>query len=76
MKDPIKQWEKEEKEPFSGWDFAHIKDRYKSEESPWEYNLTAKKLIKNSNSVLDMATGGGEVYSKILSEFIPKKARQ
>jgi len=70
----IQQWKKEEKEPFEGWDFSHIKGRFKEGDPDWNYKSTAKKLIKKSNSVLDMATGGGEGFSEILSVFNPKKA--
>ena len=44
------------------------------EEPNWNYKSAAKRLIKKSDSVLDMATGGGEVFSEILSVFKPKKA--
>jgi len=60
----IKQWKKDEKTIFKGWDFSHIKSRVIQEEPPWDYFNIAKKLFKNSKSVLDMATGGGEIFSK------------
>ena len=58
-----KKWENEEKEKFSGWDFSYLKGRLIREHPPWEYNKMAKELMKNSNSVLDMGTGGGELFS-------------
>ena len=58
-----KKWENEEKEKFSGWDFSYLKRRLIREHPPWEYNKIAKELTKNSNSVLDMGTGGGELFS-------------
>ncbi len=69
----IKQWKKDEKAVFRGWDFSYIKRRYKQEEPKWNYVGIAKKLIKKSNSVLDIATGGGEIFSEILSIHKPKK---
>jgi ubiquinone/menaquinone biosynthesis C-methylase UbiE len=69
----IQQWKKDEKTPFKGWDFSYLKGRIKEEKPTWNYILTAKKLIKRSNSVLDMATGGGEIFSEILSDFRPNR---
>ena len=69
----IKQWKKDEKIPFKGWDFSYIKGRYSFCEPPWDYITLAKKQIEKSKSVLDMATGGGEVFGKILSSSRPNK---
>ena len=69
----IQQWKKDEKAPFQGWDFSYLKGRIKSEEPNWDYKSIAKKLIIKSGSVLDMATGGGEIFSEILSVSRPKK---
>lgn len=63
MKDFCTIWEKEEKTPFSGWDFFHLKNRMIEEKPPWNYNLLAKRLVKKSTAVLDMGTGGGEIFS-------------
>ena len=54
---------KEEKESFSGWDFSYIHKRIINPKLPWDYLKIAKKLVKKSTSVLDMETGGGEVFS-------------
>lgn len=70
----IKQWLTDEKAPFQGWDFCYIKKRYKEEEPNWDYKLMAKKIIKNAKSVLDIGTGGGEIFAEILSVFTPPKA--
>jgi len=63
MKDFYTIWKKEEKTPFSGWDFSHLKNRMIEEKPPWNYNLLAKRLVKKSTAVLDMGTGGGEIFS-------------
>ncbi len=70
----IQQWKRDEKALFEGWDFSYLKGRYNEGNPNWDYKSTAKKLIKKSNSILDMATGGGEAFSEILSVFRPKKA--
>ena len=70
----IQQWKRDENALFEGWDFSYLKGRYNEGIPDWNYKTTAKKLIKKSNSVLDMATGGGEVFSEILSIFRPEKA--
>ena len=59
----LEQWISEEKAPFKGWDFSHIKNRKIDQKLPWNYNLLAKRLVGKSNSVLDMGTGGGEIFS-------------
>ncbi len=61
--DLINQWKKEEQAMFSGWDFSHLKNRMTEEKLPWNYNLLAKRLIRKSTSVLDMGTGGGEIFA-------------
>lgn len=60
MNDLYSQWEKDEKAPFSGWDFSYIAHRKISGNLSWNYEKEAKKLIKKANAVLDIGTGGGE----------------
>lgn len=73
-KELIQQWKRDERALFEGGDFSYLKGRYNGGNPNWNYKSTAKKLIKKLNSVLDMATGGGEAFSEILSVFNPKKA--
>src|SRR3989344_2630509 len=61
--DIIAEWKKEEITKLKGWDFSHLKNRKIDEKLPWNYNVLAKKLVKKSNSVLDMGTGGGGIFS-------------
>jgi hypothetical protein len=58
-------WKKEEQASFSGWDFSHIRSRFKEEKPSWDYIEEAKKLVKNATAVLDMGTGGGENFSRL-----------
>lgn len=53
--------------------FIYGKGRYKSCEPPWDYIALAKERIEKAVSVLDMATGGGEVLTKVLSFFRPEE---
>ena len=69
----IKKWKNDEKTLFEGWNFSYLNGRYTEGEPNWKYKSIAKKLIKKSNSVLDMATGGGEVFAEVLATFNPSK---
>ncbi len=70
MNDLIAQWKKEEKAHFSGWDFSYIKDRAINENPPWTYKAIAREHLNKSRAVLDMGTGGGEVFAS-LAPFPP-----
>src|ERR1017187_700537 len=58
----IAQWKRDEGAVFEGWDFSYIKDRWLEEEPGWDYRVLARELVKKSAAVLDVATGGGEVF--------------
>lgn len=70
--DLIKQWKKDEKAHFEGWDFSYMRERAKSEQPTWNYIKIAKKLVKNGSSILDIDTGGGEILSQLGS--LPKSS--
>jgi len=65
MNNLVEQWKKDEKASFAGWDFSYIKNRMAEDSPSWNYELLAKDLLQKSNSFLDIATGGGEVLSKL-----------
>lgn len=44
-------------EPVPGWDFSHAKTSI--DPVPWEYTEVARKFLKPTHNVLDIATGGG-----------------
>ena len=54
-----------ESHPFSGWDFAHIHGRYVEGKPSWTFAQEARNVIQQSQSMLDMATGGGEFLSSL-----------
>jgi len=63
MDNLLKQWKNEERALFKGWDFSYLKNRTTSDKLPWNYEKIAKKLVQKSRAVLDMGTGGGELFS-------------
>ncbi len=65
MESLIQQWKKDEQAPFEGWDFSYIQGRYTEEKPPWSYRDLAADLVKQSQSVLDVATGGGEIFASL-----------
>ena len=56
----ICQWEAEETLAFEGWDFSHLKGRWDSPEPTWNYKEIIKTHLRDSDTLLDMGTGGGE----------------
>ena len=65
MDELIARWKKDENTVFRGWDFSYIQERMFISSFPWDYEKTAKGLVLKSNSVLDMETGGGEIFSSL-----------
>ncbi|MCL4507528.1 MAG: class I SAM-dependent methyltransferase [Chloroflexi bacterium] len=68
----VETWKREEQQPFSGWDFSHLGGRMIEEQAPWSYSSRATELMRQSSSVIDLGTGGGERFLK-LQEYWPKK---
>ncbi|HEY1928284.1 MAG TPA: class I SAM-dependent methyltransferase [Caulobacteraceae bacterium] len=58
-------WLQESATPFSGWDFSHLAGRMTEAEPPWSYPALAKAAIGRSHDILDVATGGGEVFAQL-----------
>jgi len=56
----VNQWEDEENYAFEGWDFSHIDGRWDCPEPPWNYQAVVKAYLKDTDTLLDMGTGGGE----------------
>ena len=54
-----------EAQPFMGWDFSWIKNRVESWPLPWRYANLVQKHAKNSLTMLDLGTGGGEVLASL-----------
>lgn len=47
-------------QPFSGWDFSWIAERWRVGQTPWDYKARVREAISGADSLLDMGTGGGE----------------
>ena len=48
---------------FSGWDSSYIADREAQTPLRWSYVSEALLRVRKSKAVLDMDTGGGEIFS-------------
>lgn len=59
----IDRWAREAAAPFAGWDFTPLGDRLLEAEPPWSYPDLARAAVANASDVLDVATGGGEVFA-------------
>ena len=63
-------WEHEEKiAHIQGWDFSHIKDRYRNSELPWDYERIVRSYLNDECSLLDIDTGGGEFLISLNHPF-------
>lgn len=56
----VEMWLREERQPFTGWDFSHLEGRLAGEREPWSYLDRAAELMGRSSSMVDLDTGGGE----------------
>ncbi|MCI0553916.1 MAG: class I SAM-dependent methyltransferase [Anaerolineae bacterium] len=68
----IESWKREEHRPFTGWDFSYLDGRMLEEQPPWSYPLRAAELMRQSSSVVDLDTGGGERFLKLYEYWPPK----
>jgi SAM-dependent methyltransferase len=68
----LREWLREEAQPFTGWDFSYLDGRMIEEEHPWSYAARAAELMRGSASVIDLDTGGGERFLS-LREHWPAK---
>ena len=64
----VLDWLKQEHDqPFGGWDFSYLKDRRVFlQEHAWDYAETVLPYLKQAQSVLDIDTGGGEIFRSLL----------
>jgi len=62
-------WANEESQPFSGWDFGHLRRRYSEENPPWSYEELAREVLRGARAAVDLGTGGGEVLARLADTF-------
>ena len=60
--DLVESWEREERQPFSGWDFSYLDGRMLEEQAPWSYSTRAAELLRGAGAVVDLDTGGAERF--------------
>jgi SAM-dependent methyltransferase len=51
--------------PMEGWDFSFLHGRTEGQPLPWDYQQLAAGLVGSSRRVLDVDTGGGEVFGSL-----------
>ncbi|MCL2515035.1 MAG: class I SAM-dependent methyltransferase [Microbacteriaceae bacterium] len=62
-------------ESTDGWSFAWFDGRATEERPPWGYARLAAQAIGAAASVLDVQTGGGEVFAAALADATRRPAR-
>jgi SAM-dependent methyltransferase len=55
-----------EAEPVEGWDFSWLEGRATEERPSWGYARMLISRVASASSVLDIQTGGGEVFAEVL----------
>ncbi len=50
---------------FSGWDFSWTHGRWHEEDPSWNYRQLVQTRVQNTDSLLDMGTGGGEFLASL-----------
>ena len=63
--DLLNQWIRDAAAPFEGWDFSYLADRMVEAHPPWDYLALAKAAVGRAADILDVATGGGEVFAAL-----------
>lgn len=48
---------------FYGWDFSFVRGRMVESDPPWDYPARAKAAMTGKMSLLDVGTGGGELFA-------------
>jgi SAM-dependent methyltransferase len=63
--DPFDDWMRDAAAPFEGWDFSYLDGRLVEDAPPWDYVALAKAAVAGARDILDIATGGGEVFASL-----------
>jgi SAM-dependent methyltransferase len=54
-----------ERQPFTGWDFSFIRDRWHEDATSWDYAALIRRYLASVARVLDLGTGGGEFLASL-----------
>jgi SAM-dependent methyltransferase len=54
-----------ERQPFTGWDFSHIRDRWREDDVGWDYGALVRRRLGAVARLLDLGTGGGEILAAL-----------
>jgi SAM-dependent methyltransferase len=54
-----------EQQPFSGWDFAWLNNRWEEHKVSWDYRQKILAQFPSAATLLDMGTGGGEFLASL-----------
>lgn len=54
---------------FSGWDLDRIAPKQIGPGLPWDYKRRARDLLSHASSVLDLGTGGGELFAELATGY-------
>jgi len=65
MANDLDSWRRDASAPFEGWDFSYLKDRMVEAQPPWDYIALARDAVARAQDILDVATGGGEVFAAL-----------
>lgn len=68
----MESWLREEAEPFSGWDFSHLREHWIEEDPPWSYAEMARSALGAASCAADLGTGGGERLAELADAFPPR----
>jgi SAM-dependent methyltransferase len=63
--DLLDQWTRDAAAPFEGWDFSYLAGRMVEAEPPWRYLDLARAAVAQAHDILDVATGGGEIFASL-----------
>lgn len=55
--------------PVEGWDFSWFVGRGTEERPSWGYSRMLVKRVAQASSVVDLQTGGGEVFAEVLAQI-------
>lgn len=59
------QWARDAAAPFEGWDFSYLEGRFVEAAPPWSYLDLARGAVSTASDILDVATGGGEIFASL-----------